>query len=179
MSLKNFKNKKKLNLEKNLKKILQITRVTKVVKGGKILSFRALIAFQDSSFRVGFGIGKGSTVALALQKAFENAKRDVILVPITKNNSIPYKLIGSFGATKILLNPKKEGSGIIASSSLRPFFEFANLKNISAKIIGSRNILNVSKAIMNAFKKLNYNVLLMKFNSFFYFKKEIKNFYKL
>ena len=135
-------------------KIVQVRRVTKVVKGGKKLSFRAILIVGNEKGQVGVGVGKASDVIGAVKKAVTDGKKHTIHVPITKENSIPHLTIGQSGAAKVIIRPSAPGSGVIAGGSVRTILELVGVKNILAKQLGSDNPLNNARAATNALSKL-------------------------
>lgn len=135
-------------------KIVQIKRVTKVVKGGKKMTFQALVIIGDKRRRVGLGIGRASDVNKAIEKAIYAGKKNLIVVPLTRFFSIPHRITASSGASKLLLRPAAIGTGIIAGGAIRPVLEFGGLKNIVAKQFGSTNNLNNVKTTLLALKEL-------------------------
>jgi len=147
------------------KKIVQITRVTKVVKGGKKLTFRAVVIIGDNKRKVGVGIGRAEDVNLAIEKAILNGKKNLINVPLTVNLSIPHVMKSGFGACKIMLRPASQGTGVIAGGSVRTVLELAGIKNILAKQFGSSNMLNNAKATILALTNLNEKIELGKSQS--------------
>lgn len=157
---KNFAKKRKIRLnQKNfIEKILQIKRVTKVIKGGKRLSFRAILVIGDKIQKIGIGIGKGNNVSLAIEKAKLNAKKNLIKVPITFKKSIPHLIVSSFCASKVMLRPASQGTGIIAGSSVRAVLELSGLENVLSKELGSNNILNNALATIKALQQLNHDI---------------------
>ena len=151
----------KNNLKKNKKiisdyidKQIIITRVSKVTKGGKKLNFRAIVVVGNKKGSVGIGVAKADEISNALKKAKAAGIKNLISFPITKSFSIPHYVVNKFGAAKIILKPSKEGTGIIAGGSLRSVLEVSGIKNISAKQMGSNNLLNNAKACINALQKL-------------------------
>jgi len=166
----NFRNSKKKNIIRLSKlkfeeKIVQITRVTKVVKGGKKLTFRAVVIIGDNKRKVGVGIGRAEDVNLAIDKAVLNGKKNLINVPLTIKYSIPHVVKSAFGACSLMLRPASPGTGVIAGGSVRTVLELAGVKNILAKQFGSNNILNNAKATIIALTNLNEKVELGKYQS--------------
>lgn len=133
--------------------ILQIDRVTRVVKGGRRLRFRVSVIIGDQKGRVGFGIGKSAEVMIGIQKAVAKAKRNLITVPIF-NGTIPHQQIGKFKASEVLLFPAPEGKGVIAGGAVRKILELAGVKDVLSKMHGSRNRINVAHATFEALTAL-------------------------
>ena len=133
--------------------VVNIGRVTKVVKGGKNMSFSALVVVGDGAGVVGFGIGKAKEVPSAIKKAIEAAKKALIRVPMS-GSSIPHEILGKFGAGSVLLKPAPDGTGIIAGGAVRAVVESAGIHNVLTKSLGSANHHNVVRATFNALSRL-------------------------
>jgi small subunit ribosomal protein S5 len=132
-------------------KMIAVNRVTKVVKGGRILGFAALTVVGDGDGRIGMGKGKAREVPVAVQKAMEQARRNMIKVPL-KNGTIHHNLRGEHGAAKVLMAPAKAGDGIIAGGPMRAVFEVMGVTDIVAKSLGSTNPYNMVRATLDALK---------------------------
>ncbi len=138
-------------------KLLEASRVARVVKGGKRFSFRALVIIGNRKGKVSAGVAKGADLTDATQKAVTNAKKSIIIVPII-NGSIPHEVYQKFGASKVLIKPAPKGSGIIAGGAVRAILELAGVANASAKILGSTNKLNCAQATIKALGKFKSNI---------------------
>ena len=139
---------------KFVERLIKISRVSKVTKGGKKLSFRAIVVIGDENGKVGVGVAKAADVVNAFKKAKTDGRKNFITLPITKSLSIPHYVIGEFGACKIIIRPASEGSGVIAGGAIRIVLEVAGIKNVIAKQLGSNNLLNNAKAAVCALNSL-------------------------
>ena len=134
-------------------KVLQIRRVTKVVKGGKKLSFRAVVVVGNGNGQVGFGTGKSGEVVEAIRKAVVEARKALVEVPLHKT-TVPHIMKASYGSSDILLKPASEGTGVIAGGALRAVLELAGVKDVLSKTYGSRSPLNVAQAAIKALSSI-------------------------
>ena len=135
------------------KKLVSVNRVTKVVKGGRTLRFSAVVVVGNKNGKVGVGTGKATEVPNAIDKATEDAKKHMIKVATFKT-TIPHEVIGVFGRSKVVLLPSKEGTGVTAGGSVRPVVELCGIKDITAKVYGSRSKINVVRATLNGLMQL-------------------------
>jgi len=133
--------------------VVQISRVTKVVKGGKKLSFRAIVIVGNQKGQVGVGCAKASEVIIAIQKAIADGRKNLITVPIFKT-TIPHPITGKSGAGAVMLRPASQGTGIIAGGAVRSVLELAGIENILSKSLGSKSPLNAANATLEALKSL-------------------------
>ena len=133
--------------------VISINRVTKVVKGGKNMSFAALVVVGDEGGHVGFGTGKAREVPLAIKKAIEAAKKSLIRVPLIQN-TVPHQLIGKFGAGRVLVKPASQGTGVIAGGAVRAVMQAVGVHNVRTKVLGSTNPHNVVRATFDALLRM-------------------------
>ena len=133
--------------------VVAINRVAKVVKGGRTFRFSAVVVVGDQNGHVGIGNGKASEVPDAIRKAIEEAKKNLITVPIA-GTTIPHEYVGTFGSAKVMLKPGAEGTGIVAGGSVRPVLELAGYRDINSKVIGTNNPRNVVYATIAALKSM-------------------------
>lgn len=135
-------------------KMVSVNRVTKVVKGGRIMSFSALTVVGDGDGGVGFGTGKSREVPKAVTKANEKARQSLVKIPM-RNGTFHHEVVGNHGAAKVIIKPATDGTGIIAGAAARAVFEVMGVKNVLSKCFGSTNPYNVVMATINGLEKLN------------------------
>lgn len=138
-----------------LEKLVSVNRVAKVVKGGRIFGFAALTVVGDGNGRVGFGRGKAREVPVAIQKAMEKARRNMVSVPLKNSNTLQYPVNARHGAAKVYMQPASEGTGIIAGGPMRAVFECVGVHNVLAKSNGSTNPVNVVMATIKGLQDMN------------------------
>ena len=131
--------------------LIKIRRVSKVVKGGRIFGFSALTVVGDGEGRVGMGRGKAREVPVAVQKAMDDARRNMFKVQM-KGDTLQYPMIGRYGAARVVLRPASEGTGIVAGGTMRAVFEAMGIQNVLTKVIGTTNAVNVTRATIAALK---------------------------
>jgi len=136
-----------------LEKLVAVNRVAKVVKGGRQFGFSALTVVGDGKGRVGFGTGKAREVPVAIQKAMESARKNVVDVKL-KGTTLQYPMIGRHGAARVFMQPASEGTGIIAGGAMRAVFEVLGVQNVLAKCIGTNNPMNVVQATINGLEAM-------------------------
>lgn len=135
-------------------KLISVNRVAKVVKGGRIFGFAALTVVGDKDGRIGMGQGKAREVPVAVQKAMDDARRNMVKVHL-KQGSIHYQVIGQHGAAKVIMKPASDGTGVIAGGAMRAVCDVVGLHNVLAKCLGSRNPVNVVRATIKALQKIS------------------------
>ena len=133
--------------------VISINRVTKVVKGGKNLSFSALVVVGDRQGRVGYGMGKAKEVPAAIKKGVDKAKRAMIDVPMS-GSTVPHAVMGTFGSGMVMIKPAQEGTGVIAGGAVRAVMESAGIKDVVTKSLGSANPSNIVKAVFQGLLQL-------------------------
>ena len=148
------KNSRRIQEPKLVERLIKISRVSKVTKGGKKLSFRAIVVVGDENGQVGVGVAKADDVVNAFKKAKSDGRKNLIKLPITKSLSIPHNVECTFGACHVIMRPSVEGSGVIAGGAVRIVLEVAGVKNVIAKQLGSNNLLNNARAAVCALDNL-------------------------
>ena len=133
--------------------LIQVNRVAKVVKGGRIFGFTALVVVGDGDGRVGIGRGKAREVPVAVQKAMEDARRNLFNINVT-DGTLHYKIIGRHGAARVVMRPASDGTGIIAGGTMRAIFDAAGVRNVLAKVIGTTNPINVARATIDGLRRI-------------------------
>jgi small subunit ribosomal protein S5 len=138
-----------------IEKLIGVNRVSKVVKGGRQFAFAALTVVGDGEGRVGFGTGKSKEVPLAIQKAMENARKNMSTVSVAEGATLQYAITSEHGAAKVHMQPASEGTGIIAGGAMRAVLEVAGIRNVLAKIVGSNNPINVVRATVKGLSSMS------------------------
>jgi small subunit ribosomal protein S5 len=150
----NFKKGPSDNNDGYLEKLINVDRVSKVVKGGRIFSFTALTVVGDGAGRVGYGRGKAREVPIAIQKAMESARKNMQPIDIN-GTTLQYAIVGTHGAAKVYMQPASEGTGIIAGGAMRAVFDVLGVNNVLAKCIGTTNPANVVRATINGLMSMS------------------------
>ncbi|NVK21321.1 MAG: 30S ribosomal protein S5 [Kangiellaceae bacterium] len=143
------------NQEGLVEKLVNVNRVAKVVKGGRIFSFTALTVIGDGKGKIGFGRGKAKEVPVAIQKAMEQARRNMIQVELKDGHTLQHPINARHGASKVYMQPASEGTGIIAGGAMRAVFEVLGIQNVLAKSVGSTNPINIVRATVNGLKQMS------------------------
>ena len=142
------------NQEGLVEKLVNVNRVAKVVKGGRIFGFTALTVVGDGKGKVGFGRGKSKEVPVAIQKAMEQARRNMIQVELKDGHTLQHPINARHGASKVYMQPASEGTGIIAGGAMRAVFEVLGIQNVLAKSVGSTNPINIVRATINGLTQM-------------------------
>ncbi len=135
-------------------KLVSVARTAKVVKGGRKFGFSALVVVGDGNGKVGFGRGKAGEVPIAIKKAMESARRNMVFIDL-KNQTLRHEIVSNHGASKVWMSPASEGTGIIAGNAMRAVFEVVGVENVLAKCLGSTNAVNVVRATIKGLKNMN------------------------
>lgn len=139
-------------------KLIDLSRVARVVAGGRRFSFRAAVVLGDRKGKVGFGLGKGADTSLAIDKAVRDARKKMIIVPLNKDNSIPHEVFAKYSSGRVIIKPAKSGKGLVAGGAARAVLSFAGVLNASLKTLShTKNKINIAKATIEALKKLKSN----------------------
>lgn len=136
-------------------RVVSIKRVSKTIKGGRKISFSAIVVIGDGKGTVGFGTGKANEVPDAIKKALDNARKNLIKVPMVKGDTFKYEVIGRYGSVRVFLKPAPLGTGIVAGGPVRAVLELAGVKNVYSKIYGSRTPINVVRATINGIQSIS------------------------
>jgi len=136
-----------------VEKMISVNRVTKVVKGGRIMAFSALTVVGDGDGGIGMGKGRSKEVPVAVQKAMEQARRNLVKIPL-KNGTLHHAVLGKHGATTVFMQPAKDGTGVKAGGPMRAIFDAMGVRNVSAKVLGSTNPYNVVRATLDGLNKI-------------------------
>jgi len=139
--------------KKLVEKLVRLNRVSKAVKGGRKISFSALMVVGDGGGRVGYGFGKANDVTEAIRKGVKKAKDSIMAVPI-KKNTLPHEILGEYKSASVLLKPAAPGTGIIAGGPVRAIMEAVGVRDVLAKSLGSKNTMNIVKGVFNGFENL-------------------------
>ncbi len=135
-------------------RVVVINRVTKVVKGGRTMSFAALVVVGDGNGHVGVGLGKAAETSEAIRKGKEDAKKNIVKIEINEQGTVAHEILGHYGAASVLIKPSREGTGVIAGGPVRAIMELAGVRNVSTKSLGSNNKRNMLNATMEGLSKI-------------------------
>jgi small subunit ribosomal protein S5 len=138
-----------------VERLVNVNRVAKVVKGGRVFGFTALTVVGDGKGKVGFGRGKAREVPIAIQKAMEQAKRNMVQVELKDGHTLQHPINARHGASKVYMQPASEGTGVIAGGAMRAVFDVVGVKNVLAKSVGSTNPINIVRATVNGLKQMH------------------------
>ena len=146
-----FENKPEQELQE---KVVAINRVSKTVKGGRVMKFAALVVVGDGTGKIGFGMGKSAEVPTAIKKGVEDAKKNMFTVPVTAEGSVPHEIMGEYGAGRVLIKPAVPGTGVLAGGPVRAIMELAGVQNVITKSLGTDNAMNIVKAAAEGLKNM-------------------------
>ncbi len=135
-------------------RVVYISRVSKVVKGGRRFALTALVVVGDGKGRVGVGMGKSQEVPIAIKKGVEDAKKNMFTVPLTADGSVPHDIVGEYGAGRVLIKPARPGTGVIAGGPVRAIMDLAGVENVLTKSLGTNNAMNIVKAAADGLKNM-------------------------
>lgn len=139
-------------------KLIDLSRVARVVAGGRRFSFRAAVVLGDRKGKVGFGLGKGADTSLAIDKAVRDARKKMIIVPLNKDNSLPHEVFAKYSSGRVIIKPAKSGKGLVAGGAARAVLSFAGVLNASLKTLShTKNKINIAKATIEALRSLKSN----------------------
>ena len=137
-----------------VEKVVSLNRVSKTVKGGRVMKFSALVVVGDGNGRVGVGMGKSAEVPTAIKKGVEDAKKNMFTVPVTAEGSVPHEIMGEYGAGRVLIKPAVPGTGVLAGGPVRAIMELAGVQNVITKSLGTDNAMNIVKAAAEGLKNM-------------------------
>ena len=135
-------------------RVVFINRVSKTVKGGRVMKFSALVVVGDGNGKIGFGMGKSAEVPTAIKKGVEDAKKNMFTVPVTAEGSVPHEIMGEYGAGRVLIKPAVPGTGVLAGGPVRAIMELAGVQNVITKSLGTDNAMNIVKAAAEGLKNM-------------------------